>query len=154
MYWKFSRLLISQSPWRAACEDTDGLLKWPLKIAVNVCVLCRLCRLSTPALSRFARCWSNVASCQSLSASSCSVSDSSFSVLFVSTLWWFALGEGSRPGFNHHTTGGHHSFRGCLFWIPGGPESLKRSVLWRACWKESCYSWWQRVGVGHLLTQT
>lgn len=98
----------------------------------------------------FTRCWSNVASCQALTASGCSVSDSSLSVSSVSTLWWFALGEGSRPGSNHHTTGGHHSLWGRLFWIPGGPESLKRSVLWRACWEEGCYSWRERVRVGHL----
>lgn len=85
MYWKFSCLLILQSPWRAACEDSDSLLKRPLKFAVNVCALCRSCCLCAPALSLFTRCWSNVASCQALSASGCSVSVSSL-CLFLNPL--------------------------------------------------------------------
>lgn len=74
----------------------------------------------------------------------------SLPVLSVSTLWWFSLGEGSRPAINHHTTGGHHPLRGRLLWIPGGPENPERSVLWGACWEEGGYSWRQWVRVGHL----
>ena len=67
-----------------------------------------------------------------------------------STLWWFSPGEGSCPTINHRTTGGHYPLWGRLFWVPGGPESLKRCVLRSACREEGGYSWWQRVRVGHL----
>lgn len=147
---KFSRLLILQSPWRAVCEGSVGPLKRPLKFGVNVSALCSQCGLWAPALSLFTRCWSNVASCWAFSASGSPVSIPSVSVLTVSTLWLFALGEGSRPAISYYTTGGHHPLRGCVFWIPWGPESLKWSVLRRACWEEGGHSRWQRVRVGQL----
>lgn len=67
--------------------------------------------------------------------------------LFHPSKLWFATGEGSRPSFNHHTTGGHHSLRRCLFWIPGGPECPEWSVLRSACWEEGGDSRWQRLRV-------
>lgn len=150
MYRKFSRLLILQSLWRAACEDSYGLFETTSQICCECLALCSPCRLRAPAVCLFTRCWSNVASCWAFSASGCSGSFSSFSILPVLTLWWCALGEGSRPTINHHTTGGYHPLWGCLFWIPGGPESPKRSVLRSTCWEEGGYSWRQRVGVGNL----
>lgn len=61
-----------------------------------------------------------------------------------------SLGEGSRPTINHLATGGHNPLRGRLFWVFGGAESFKRSVLWGACWEEGGHSWWQRLRVGCL----
>ena len=150
MFPKFSRLLIRQSLWRAGWEGSDGLLKRPLEYDVNVSALSSLCRLCAPLLSLFSRCWSNVASCCAFSATGCSVSISSVSVSSVLTLWWFAPGEGSRPGSSRHTAGGHHPIWGRIFWIPGGSESVDRIVLRRACWEEGGHRWWQRVWVGWL----
>lgn len=144
MHQKFSSLLIHQSPWRASCEDSDSLLKGRSYFSVNVCFLGSM-------LQRYASLQGvGVTLHHATSASGCFVSVSPRSVSSVSTLWWFAVGEGSRPSFNHHTPGGHHSLRRRLFRIPGGPESLKWSFLRSACWEEGGNSRWQRVGVGHL----
>lgn len=149
MFQKFSHLLILQSPWRAACVDSDGLLKQPLEFPVNVSALCSPRWLRAPALSLFLQ---GVGVTLHHVGPRLPLAVLHPSPLYpcVSTLWWFSLGEGSRPGVNHHTTRGHNPLRGRLFWVLGGPESLKRSVLRSACWEEGGYSWWQRVRVGHL----
>lgn len=100
------------------------------------------------SLFRFTRCWSNIASCQAFPASRCCTVHA-----YVSTMSWFAVGEGSRSAISHHTSGGHYSLRGCVFWISGWPESLERSVLWSACWEEGGNCWRQWVRVSQLSQQ-
>lgn len=103
------------------------------------------------ALSFFARCWSalhHVRICLPLA------------ILYPSPLYpcdstlWFTLGKGACPTTNYRTTGGSHPLWGRLFWILGGPESLKWSVLRSACWEKGRYSWRQRVGVSTLMLKS
>lgn len=128
---KFSCLLIHQhSPWMA--EHSLAVLLWLLQYAMNVFLYavfkaaCRSIESLCKVLLHHSRPW-------------------------LSARFLFSLGEGSCSTVADHTTGSHHPIWRCLFWVSGGPESFKWSVLWGACWEEGGYSWRQWLRVGHLL---
>lgn len=133
------------------CRDSDGVAKKTSWIRFEYLCFMHFTLALCIALSLFARCWSalhHIRICLPLA------------ILYPSPLYpcdstlWFTLGKGACPTINYRTTGGCHPLWGRLFWILGGPESLKWSVLRSACWEKGGYSWRQRVRVGTLMLKS